>query len=328
MVTGVGNSGSACCAAIRCGINNFTETRFSDGAGNWIVGSEVQLSQPWCGVEKLGRMLAKVICDAFDSDPTLPPDTPIVICTSERDRPGRLPNLHHQLVEVADRWVPADLQETSWIIAEGRVSGVLAMVEAAKLIYERGHRSVVIADCDSYLRGATLSAFIRKRRILCPRNSNGFVPGEAASAMVVTRPQSTERRQLILKGIGFGVEMAHVESDEPLRADGLTTAIRGALLDSQTEMATVDFRIADLSGEQYSFKEAALALARIAREEKETFDIWHPSDCVGEIGAAAVGVAANIAAAGTAKGYAPGNQILCHFGNDDGRRAAMVLAYE
>ena len=47
MVTGVGLSAPASCAAIRCAIDNFQETRFMDSGGEWLLGCEVPLEQPW-----------------------------------------------------------------------------------------------------------------------------------------------------------------------------------------------------------------------------------------------------------------------------------------
>jgi 3-oxoacyl-[acyl-carrier-protein] synthase-1 len=43
-------------------------------------------------------------------------------------------------------------------------------------------------------------------------------------------------------------------------------------------MHDFDYRIADISGEQYYFKEAALALARTLRRRKPEFDLWHPAN--------------------------------------------------
>src|SRR6185369_4439527 len=43
LVSGVGLTAEEGCAAIRCGINNFQETRFIGGNGEWLVGSAVEL---------------------------------------------------------------------------------------------------------------------------------------------------------------------------------------------------------------------------------------------------------------------------------------------
>jgi 3-oxoacyl-[acyl-carrier-protein] synthase-1 len=100
------------------------------------------------------------------------------------------------------------------------------------------------------------------------------------------------------------------------------------LEDAGRQLHDMDFRITDNSGEHYYFKEAALALSRILRQGKDVFDIWHPAECTGEAGAAS-GVAV-IAAAREAclKGYAPGRNILTHWANDAGQRAAVTLEFQ
>ena len=92
-------------------------------------------------------------------------------------------------------------------------------------------------------------------------------------------------------------------------------------------MHELDFRNTDISGEQYYFKEASLALSRTLRQPKAEFDLWHPAEAIGESGAA-VGLAVLIDShAACQKGYAPGPGILTHFANDTGERAAAVLRY-
>src|SRR5262245_21721880 len=61
MVTGVGHNAATSCAAIRCAIDNFSETRFMDQDGEWIVGSQVQFEQSWRGLPKLVHMVAPAI---------------------------------------------------------------------------------------------------------------------------------------------------------------------------------------------------------------------------------------------------------------------------
>jgi 3-oxoacyl-[acyl-carrier-protein] synthase-1 len=326
MVTAVGLDAPSACAAIRCGINNFRETAFIDSTGEPIVGSEVPLEEPWRGPNKLARMLAAVIEQSFETDATIAAaETPVIICIPERERPGRYEHLKQRLAdEVASR---GPLHPDSMIVSQGRVGGVVALREARALLYGRGHSAVVIAGVDSYLSGPTLAAYEAKRRLLTPANSNGFIPGEGAAAVIVKRPTASAEPQVVVRGIGFALEQATIEGEQPLRADGLVEAIRGALADASMPMQECDFRITDVSGEQYAFKEAALALARLLRARKEEFDLWHPADCIGEVGAAAGPAVFNVAWAASRKGYAKGMNILCHFGNDDGKRAAVVLTY-
>jgi 3-oxoacyl-[acyl-carrier-protein] synthase-1 len=329
MVTGVGLNGLASCAAIRCGINNFQETRFMDSAGEWIVGSEVPLEEPWRGPEKLGRMLAAVVAESFESDQSLvPEETPIIACFAERERPGRLDNLNQRVIDAALRQLDFEIHEASMTVSQGRVGGVVALREAQRIIYNEGADAVIIAGVDSYLTADTLRGYMDKRRLLTADNSNGFIAGEGASAIIVRKPRPSKEPQLVLTGIGFGVEEATIESEEPLRADGLVAAIKNALADANVDLGLLDYRITDVSGEQYGFKEASLAITRILRTLKDEFDIWHAADCVGEVGSAAGPTAFNVAWHACENDYTKGPNILVHFGNDDGKRGAAILTYQ
>ena len=72
----------------------------------------------------------------------------------------------------------------------------------------------------------------------------------------------------------------------PCAAEGLVQAIRAALDEAGIALKDCDHRIADVSGEEYRFKEAALAVTRLLRDRKVLFSLWHPADCIGEVGAA------------------------------------------
>ena len=87
----------------------------------------------------------------------------------------------------------------------------------------------------------------------------------------------------------------------------------------------MDYRLSDLSGEHFYFKEAALALSRTLRRRKEEFEVWHPAECIGETGAAAGIAMLAVADAARQMGYAPGPRVLLHLANDDGQRAAAVV---
>jgi 3-oxoacyl-[acyl-carrier-protein] synthase I len=328
MMTGVGLTAPASCAAIRCAIDNFTETRFMARGGEWIVGSAVPLEQPWRGQAKLVKMLAGPVRECLDLIPEAKPeDIPLLVCVAERDRPGRLDNLDNSLFFELQRELGLSFHAESELIAEGRVGGGLALRRARHLLHRprEPHRHVIVSGVDTFLVGPTLAAYDERDRLLTERNSNGFIPGEAGAAILVRRPYKDDGEALVCAGLGFAREAATIESEEPLRADGLVEAIHKALAEAGTTIATIDFRITDISGEQYGFKEASLALSRLLRVRKEEFDIWHPADCIGEVGAAALPCLLGVLFYATRKCYAPGPAMLAHLSNDDGKRTAMVI---
>ncbi len=328
MVTGVGLNAPASCAAIRCGINNFQETRFMDKGGAWIIGSEVPLDQPWRGRMKLVKLVVPAIRECLSAiGDTGTEKIPLLLCVSEKTRHGRLDGLDDQLMHEVQDELGMRFHERSEVISNGSTGGVEALKHAMTIFNQGDTACCIVAGVDTFLVGSTLSAYEEKERLQTSNNSNGFIPGEAGSAVLVCSDIRNTGTGMSVVGIGFGKEEATVESDKPLRADGLVQAIKEALSSSGLTMVELDYRITGISGEQYGFKEASLAMSRILREFKEDFDFWHPADCIGEVGSASVMCTIGIAAAASQKYYAPGEKVLCHFSNDNGERAVVILNY-
>lgn len=326
LVTSVGLSAPAACAAIRAKLTNPVDTRFIDAAGEWIVAHEVPMEPPARGVERLARMAAMTIEEALHS---VPRDQwrsiPLLLCVAERERPGRLAGLDDRLFDRVQQLLDTNFAAGSAVVAHGRVSAAVALSAARDLLRSGGRTRVIVAATDSLLNGSSLSSYERADRLLTDRNSNGFMPGEAGAALLLGLPGP--QPELHCTGLGFAVEAAHIDSGEPLRGDGLANAFRHALADAGRELHEMDFRITDVSGEQYYFKEAALALSRTLRVRKEAFDIWHPAESTGETGAVSGVALLALGDHACRKGYAIGPDILIHMSNDSGQRAAAVLHF-
>lgn len=337
LVTPVGLSAPASCAAFRCKISNPTETRFIDSGGRWIMAHQVQLERPWRGLTKLAKMAAMAIDEAMRPSATRWPRSrwhqlPLLLCVAEKDRPGRTEGLDDRLMEMISAALGATFaEEGSAVIAHGRAGVAVALHGARRLLSEGKAENVLIAAADSLLSWPTLGHYEREGRVLGERNSNGFIPGEGAGAMLVgpalaaAAGGSAIAADFVCGGIGFAEEPATIQGDEPLRAEGLRQAIQAALTEAGLAMHDIDYRITDVAGEHYYFKEAALALSRTLRQRKEEFDLWHPAECTGEAGAAAGINVIALAKAAAAKGYANGPRVLAHWANDSGQRCAAVF---
>lgn len=325
MVTSVGCSAPSSCAAIRSKLSSPSETRFSDSVGEWIIAHQVTLEQPWRGIEKLARMAAMAMSEAMAGlSSTERQETPLLLCVAEQERPGRTAGLDGALLPEIERLLGMSFSHAV-LVPHGRVAVAMAMAQARDLVAPRGR--ALIAAVDSLLNWPTLSYYERKGRLLTPGNSNGFLPGEGAGALLVGG--STDAQSpLQCCGSGFDTEPSHIDTTEPQRAEGLSRAINKALQEAGHEMHNMDFRITDISGEHYYFKEAALALSRTLKRRKDEFDIWHPAECIGETGAVSGAAVIACAEAACAKGYSKGRNILAHMANDGGRRAALVLRSE
>jgi 3-oxoacyl-[acyl-carrier-protein] synthase-1 len=252
---------------------------------------------------------------------------PLMLCLPEQDRPGRIINDDNQLFLDLQKELGIDFHDSSRVIASGYVSVALALRHANNLINQEGIERVLIAATDSLLVTRSLIHWEVQERLLTSENSNGFIPGEAAAAVVIESPNRIEKPCLCCCGIGFGVEVAHIESQEPLKADGLVKAIKDGLTDAGLEMTDLDFRITDLSGEQYHFKEASLALSRTLKTPKPEFDIWHPADCIGDVGSVLGVVILVVLKTACEKNYSKGHKILVHMGNNDGKRSSLICVW-
>lgn len=330
MATGVGLSAAATCAALRCAIDGFRETRFMVD-GEWLLGCPVPLPD---GVRGRGRLMQMAILALEDCIGALPGKvdsrTPILLCLSET------PRLHgggtsdaELLAELRSSvGLAVDPAASSHVLRAGRLGAARAIAHARSLLAQ-GHRIVIVLGVDSLLTADAIAHYDKQGRLLSESAMDGFIPGEAAGAVALTLAAAAQGQDALLcLGSGFAEEEAPLGSGKPLRAVGLTQAIKAALADAGCTFADIDYRMTDINGEHYAFKEAALALLRTMRVQKEEMDLWHPADCIGDVGAALGPIVLGAAFFAGKKDYAPGPTVLCHFASEGPQRAAMIFRYQ
>lgn len=246
---------------------------------------------------------------------------PMLVCSSERSRPGRIDGIDDGLLRSIAEALGVPLSPASVLLCHGRTGIAVALMHARRLVYGQGVERALIITTDSLVTRCTMAHYDSCHRLVKPANSNGFMPGAGACAFLVSRPSGG--RQLICAGIGFGVEAAHINSGTPLRGDGLVKAHKAALADCGRSMDDADYRVTDLNCEHYYFKEAHFAFTRLRRQATDT-ELWHPAQSTGAGGAALGGVCLAVAVAALERSYAPGATALLHFSDDDGKRASIV----
>lgn len=326
MVSAVGLSAPATCAAIRCGMDNVRETPFTDSDGEWFMGSVVPPAEPWCERSKYLHMAASAIRECLAGlNARERKQLPLLLCVAEKNRPGRLDYLNEFFIKDIQNEVGSTFDANSAIFSNGCVGGAQALQQATALVYEKGFSYCLIAGVDTFLTTQTLAAYEEKGRLLTSVNSNGFIPGEGGAAVLIGAGKKRQNAALTINGIGFGTETGTIDSGEPLRADGSVQAFRRVFSATGLSMRDINYRITDYNGEQYKFKEGDLAVIRSLRDHKGEIDVWHPADCIGEVGAATVPFVIGVAEAAARKNYSVGETVLCHFSNDNGDRAAMIL---
>jgi 3-oxoacyl-[acyl-carrier-protein] synthase I len=330
LVTSVGFNAPASLAAIRAGIRNVQETNLWDPeTGTYLAAGKVPLPQWWVGIGKLADLAVPAILECFDAaSPTAPQEIPVLLGIAPPDRPYRIPDLDVQIVTEIEQRLGFALHPASRVIARDHISIAVGLREAGSLIESGQARCVIVAAVDSLLQHDLKRYYLSKRRLLTPKNSNGFSLGEAGSALLVIRGMNVPGT-LQIRGMGLSREQATIESEEPLRANGLVQAIREAFRDGGVTYDDLHYRITDLNGEHYKFKEMILAMMRFPRKPKpKLFDLWHPIEYIGDVGAAIGPIVLAVAQHAGQKGYGIGPTVLCTFGNDDGERAAIVVSYQ
>ena len=325
MVTAVGLDAPSSCAAMRARLDGFRETDF-DGAGQWLTGAPVPLPKNWIGEKRLAHLASAAIIEALDQLPEAREKATLILCVPEQDRPEGGFDARSLLSRVA-RIAEIDASQSSRLVAHGRASGHVAIRAAAEMLNAGEAEYVCVVGVDSYLNTSAINYGLRAKRLLTQHNPNGFIPGEAAAAFVCCR---AGKGGLRLLGLGLAREPASIynPSDLPLRGDGMTEAYSAALRQAGIEMKHVGYRIADLIGEQYWFKQTALANIRLLRDRHDFQDIWSPTESLGNVGAAVGPIMVGMAFVAAKKRYAAGNPVLIEASNENGACAAAVFAGE
>ncbi|KMK65248.1 3-oxoacyl-ACP synthase [Puniceibacterium sp. IMCC21224] len=322
MVTPVGLTAAASCAAMRGSLDGVVETQFVAPGGDWLLGAQVPLPRNWLGEKRLAHMAAGAVVDALEGQAAA--DLQIVLCLAETDRPGRpvrdTDRFGQRVLEFSGLAARTKLH----VVTHGRPSGIVALERVRRMFArdEAGH--ALILGVDSLLSGPAIAHYLRAERLLTGENPNGFIPGEAAAAILCA---AGKPMHFALTGLGLAREQAFLYNpeDKPLRGDGMTQAYRDALDMAGLEGRNVEYRLSDICGEAYFFKQTALAQQRTTRHRTEVPQIWSPGECVGNVGAAFVPLMVGWALTAFERGYGPGAPVLIESSGDDGACGAAVF---
>ncbi|NHZ89221.1 hypothetical protein F2P45_09350 [Massilia sp. CCM 8733] len=342
-VTCVGLNAPSTFAALRTRLNNFHDLTFIDPRGEPMTAGLVTLGQEadrGPAIDKHAAMLARAIGECLDG--LAHPDTrdiPLLLCVAEVTRPGRVAALDAGLRPALEEALGRHFSPQSRVYAYGQAGAAIALNDAFALA--GAHPFVLIAAVDSYVGAGTLLAMHGAGRVLSSVNTHGFIPGEAACAVLVARPDQVSQlaprwsnRQrasssasgatLFCTGLGIAHELAIIGGAAPNRALAMSDAIRTSLGGLPPDSGAVGLRISGQSSEDFYAKELALAAART---NVCGTPLWMLADSLGETGAAAGLLALAWAYAAAHKGYAPSFNMLCLMASDEGERSAALLSF-
>jgi 3-oxoacyl-[acyl-carrier-protein] synthase-1 len=210
----------------------------------------------------------------------------------------------------------------------GHAAALLALDEALKGLSNGSIDACLIAGTDSYIAPETLEWIEECDQLHCGgplNNAWGFIPGEAAGALLVQRAfDAAQGSMASVLAVGIGRESKLIKTDTVCLGEGLTQAFRAALSEL-TPAARIDNVFCDMNGEAYRADEYGFTCLRTKERFREATDFFAPADCWGDVGAAGAPLHMLLAVAACRKGYAKGALSMVWGSSEGGERAAAVV---
>lgn len=327
MCCAVGYSTAMAVPAIRAGMDHFRETQFVDQQGKPLIGAQLYGIDLW-GTARMGWMFQKVVSECLvKSSGTDFHDVALILIVPEPERPGASDEWPKEIYRACTAQYA--FHPSSSVLPQGKTGLIPALALASDFLSAGKVQRVLIAGVDSLFSSATITHYLEQQRLLSGDNSDGFIPGEAASAIMVTLSGQHSEAGLMISGIGQCTEDAHILQDErPNRGTGLNKAIRQAVTDSGRPLTETRFHISAVSHESFYFRETELAVLRSLEHKVADYPHLMLTSCTGEVGAASGPLILAYLASVMSRTDGPGKKGLLHLSGDNGRRVAAIVQWQ
>lgn len=246
---------------------------------------------------------------------------PLLLCGPEKI-PGRRSVISDKTLEqlVIQSGIEFDL-ENSYVFPQGRAAGFYALESAMVMLANGQFEQIIIGGADSFLDLHLLASLDVEDRVLAEGVMDGFAPGEAAAFLVIERAgeESTTR----MTSPGISEEPGHRHSHQPYKGEGLAGAVSSCFTSSPDSRVKSVF--ASFNGENFNAKEWSVAAIRNQNNLDPDFNIVHPADCYGDIGAATVPVLISLAHLGLSNGNYDKPALIWASSEYEHRAAGLLL---
>lgn len=333
--TSVGRTVWASAAAARAGASGFSEHPFMVDS----VGEPMRVARvPWLdidleGTERYEELLLPAIDEVLDltrnRDEMKRARIGLALALPPQ-RPGRPVDLAASLSRtVAERLAGVVTRTATYEL--GHAAGYAALEAAMRSIAASSTQACIVAGVDSYIGPETLEwveACDQLHGAGRLNNAWGFIPGEAAGALLITTPAFAEQLGAEPLGdvvaVGLGRESHLIKTDSVCLGHGLTAAFRAALahLAPGEQIHNV---FCDLNGETYRADEYGFTALRAKEHFRALSDFIAPADVWGDVGAAGVPLHASLAVICHRKRYGKGELSLVWGSSESGERGAAVI---
>jgi 3-oxoacyl-[acyl-carrier-protein] synthase-1 len=246
--------------------------------------------------------------------------------SSDRDRRSR------RALEsrIAGAFIEAGYDVRLDVHARGHASLAFALMDLSEAMRKREIDLALMVGIDGYYDPFVLEELFAEQRVLDTEWRDAFVPGEAASALLIARPDLA--RQLgfevlaEIESIAVNKEVATLENDVGNLGLGLSRACVAICKKMKEEHQRLPWWICDVTGETFRVQELQLAwprAAHLAMGPDDTIDAL-PTH-LGDIGSATMPTAIAVAIEGLRRGDPAGDHALVTASSPLGDRGAVLI---
>jgi 3-oxoacyl-[acyl-carrier-protein] synthase-1 len=327
MVTAVGLTAEHTCAAVRCGIARFAETKgVVDRFGEPVISASPPLGErgedPAVRCSSMSASAFRQALRELAADRMKQRPTDIFLLSSDTATPPGERGTEEAFRAVLDGTGKISVAHLPF----GNAAGMVALQEACDRIADDPRRLEIISGYDNLTCMEALRRLETAHRLKSSSRPRGVIPGEAAACVCLESASfvRAEGRQAYaaVKAASTAREDVPIGNPNPCLGAGLTTAVRDCLKDAGWDGETVGRVYCDLNGEEYRAHEWMLTLSRIAVKSRPT----HPADCIGDVGASFSPLLIGSAAIALRRGYANTDKILVFCSSESGMRGAACLS--
>jgi 3-oxoacyl-[acyl-carrier-protein] synthase-1 len=216
------------------------------------------------------------------------------------------------------------------VVPAGRAAALVALELAMGALEQDPSRPVVVGGIDTYLDLKLLAFLEAEGRILGPGISDGFIPGEGASFLVLAHPSTaaSEGMAVSVEATASAQDPGHRSGSAPARGEGLASTVellRRHLPDPGSIVGSI---FAGLNGESFDAKQWGVARTRHADFFSPDAVMSHPADCFGDAGAAMGALLLAIGARAIARGERRGPALIWAASDGETRSCALLSRAE
>lgn len=258
--------------------------------------------------------------DAFLAD--LPTEVlpPLLLALPERYGGQPFPALEPLLKDLFSHRCVFDLAQSK-VYPEGRAATILALSDAYERLSSGQCDQVIVGGVDTSVDVMLLSQWHKENRLLTSMTMQGFVPGEGAAFVLLSLEKTPGAAHI--SGMGSGQEPGHYYSEETCLGNGLTAALTAATQALTVPASTV---CCGLNGENVAIKEWGIAASKVTALHGE-FELLHPAECYGDLGAATLVTLLGLCVQGLKKKSIKGPAVLWA-SSDNPLRGALTLSID